>query len=165
MATDPVPGGVVFGREGRDLADAWKDGPEAYKGTTVAGFPNLFFLVGPNTGLGHNSMVYMIESQIAYVLDALRFMKRRRAGSVDVRPQCQAAHNAELQQRLRYTVWSVGGCKSWYMHPSGKNTTLWPGATWRFREKLRRFDAPAYRVETLRAEEVSPAGEAVSVTN
>jgi cation diffusion facilitator CzcD-associated flavoprotein CzcO len=146
-ATDPVPRGVVFGRDGQDLFDAWPQGPEAYKGAAVTGFPNLFFLMGPNTGLGHNSMVYMIESQIAYVIDAIRTMKTRRLHSVEVRADAQERFNASLHQRMRRSIWSVGGCVSWYVHPvSGRNVTLWPGFTWQFRRLTRRFDAAAYQL-------------------
>ncbi len=116
-ANDPIPRGVVFGRDDRDLLDSWTKGPEAYKGTTTAGFPNLFFLMGPNTGLGHNSMVYMIESQIAYVLDALKLMKRRELLSLEVKAPVQERYNEYLQRKLDRSVWSVGGCKSWYLHP------------------------------------------------
>jgi cation diffusion facilitator CzcD-associated flavoprotein CzcO len=144
-ATDPVPPGVVFGRDGVDLGERWKTGPEAYKGTTVAGFPNLFFLMGPNTGLGHNSMVYMIESQIAYVLDALKTMNKKQLTSIEVNQKAQDSFNAEIQSKMTGTVWSEGGCQSWYIHPvSGKNVTLWPGFTWQFRQQTRRFDAGAY---------------------
>ncbi|MDP9142709.1 MAG: NAD(P)/FAD-dependent oxidoreductase [Pseudomonadota bacterium] len=146
-ATDPVARGVVFGRDGQDLFDAWPQGPEAYKGAAVAGFPNLFFLMGPNTGLGHNSMVYMIESQIAYVIDAIRTMKNRRLRSVEVRADAQERFNKSLHQRMRRSIWSVGGCVSWYVHPeSGRNVTLWPGFTWQFRRLTRRFDAHAYQL-------------------
>lgn len=149
-ATDPVPKGLIRGRNGDDLAKVWRDGPEAYKGTTVAGFPNLFMLTGPNTGLGHTSMVYMIESQLPYVLDALRLMRRRGLKSVDVDPDWQARYNQALHRRLQGTVWNAGGCSSWYLHPvSGKNPTIWPGFTWRFRRMLRRFDIRAYRVTRL----------------
>jgi cyclohexanone monooxygenase len=146
-ATDPMPKGVLFGRGGQDITETWKDGPEAYKGTTVAGFPNLFLIVGPNTGLGHNSMVYMIESQVNYVMDALRQMERKALRSVDVKPDVQAAFNSKIQGELSHAVWSAGGCKSWYLHPSGKNTSLWPGFTFVFRRKLRRFDLAAYVAE------------------
>ena len=146
-AADPIPPGVVFGRNGIDLGELWKNGPEAYKGTTVAGFPNLFFLMGPNTGLGHNSMVYMIESQIAYVLDALKLIRKKRLSSVEVRQKVQSAYNDDIQNRMSGSVWSSGGCQSWYIHPvSGKNVTLWPGFTWQFRQKTRRFDAASYRL-------------------
>ena len=152
QATDPLPRGVVFGREGRDLLDAWPRGPEAYKGASVAGFPNLFFLMGPNTGLGHNSMVYMIESQVAYVMDALRTMQDWRLQSVEVSPQAQADYNADMESRSRRTVWSTGGCKSWYLHPvSGRNVTLWPGFTWQFRRLTKVFDPAAYRLKPLAA--------------
>ncbi|MDR3417415.1 MAG: NAD(P)/FAD-dependent oxidoreductase [Nevskia sp.] len=150
-ATDPMPRGMLFGRDGVDLVDAWKDGPEAYKGTTVAGFPNLFILMGPNTGLGHNSMVYMIESQVKYVLDALRQMDAQGLRSVDVKPEVQAGFNSTLQKQLGHTIWNTGGCNSWYLHPSGKNTTLWPGFTFRFRRLVSRFDLASYTAQDERA--------------
>ncbi|MFA5938121.1 MAG: NAD(P)/FAD-dependent oxidoreductase [Sinimarinibacterium sp.] len=157
-AADPVPRGVVFGRKNKDLVDAWPQGPEAYKGASVAGFPNLFFLMGPNTGLGHNSMVYMIESQIAYVLDALRTMDKEQLRSVEVRPDAQLRFNQSLHERMRRAIWSVGGCMSWYVHPvSGRNVTLWPGFTWQFRLQTRRFDAQAY---VLRGAEHAPRYDA-----
>lgn len=144
-ATDPVPPGVIFGRDGLDLGELWKNGPEAYKGTAVAGFPNLFFLMGPNTGLGHNSMVYMIESQIAYVLDALKTLREKQLTSIEVAQKAQDSFNAGIQSKMTGTVWSAGGCQSLYIHPvSGKNVTLWPGFTWQFRQQTRRFDAGAY---------------------
>jgi cation diffusion facilitator CzcD-associated flavoprotein CzcO len=144
--TSPIPRGMFRGAGGRDLADAWAAGPEAYKGTTVAGFPNLFLLVGPNCGLAHSSMVLMIESQIAYVMDALRVMRARGISRVDVRPAAQAAFNQALQARLGRKVWSTGGCKSWYLTESGKNVALWPGFTWQFRRLTRRFDADRYQL-------------------
>lgn len=151
QAADPVPRGTVFGHGGTDLLDNWKDGPEAYKGTSVAGFPNLFFLMGPNTGLGHNSMVYMIESQIAYVTDALRLMRKGELRSIEVREDAQKAFNNRIQSKLGGTVWNIGGCQSWYLHPvSGKNVTLWPDFTWKFRQQTRQFDADAYRLESAR---------------
>jgi cation diffusion facilitator CzcD-associated flavoprotein CzcO len=142
-AQDPMPRGVVFGRGGVDLLDAWKDGPEAYLGLSVAGFPNFFMLVGPNTGLGHNSMVYMIESQIAYVMDALKTMQSRKLKAVDVKPEAQVTFNAGIQGKLANTVWTTG-CKSWYVDANGKNTTLWPGFTFVYRGKTRRFPATQY---------------------
>ena len=165
-AADPVPEGMIVGRDGQDLGTLWRDGPAAYKGTTVAGFPNLFFLMGPNTGLGHSSVVYMIESQIRYVMDALRCLDREGITSVEVLPEAEAAYNARVQNRLSSAVWNTGGCRSWYLHPvSGRNVTLWPEFTWRFRRQTRRFDMAAYRVERgspLRAREsgISPGRRA-----
>jgi cation diffusion facilitator CzcD-associated flavoprotein CzcO len=144
-ATAPVPRGAILGSEGLDLVDAWPSGPEAYKGTTVSGFPNMFFLVGPNTGLGHNSIIYMIESQLAYVLGALRHMQRHKLTRVEVRADVQAHYNAALQEKARRAIWSVGGCKSWYVHQeSGKNVTLWPDYTFSFRKITKHFDPEAY---------------------
>jgi cation diffusion facilitator CzcD-associated flavoprotein CzcO len=136
----------VRGRDGRSLSETWNGSMEAYLGTSIAGFPNLFMLVGPNTGLGHNSIVFMIESQVEYLLGALRTMDRRGLASVDVRPEVQDAYNAELQESLRGTVWSTGGCASWYLDDTGRNTTLWPGSTWPFRRRTRRFDPSAYKL-------------------
>jgi cation diffusion facilitator CzcD-associated flavoprotein CzcO len=135
---------VVRGRDGRTLADVWGGSPEAYKGAAVAGFPNLFLLVGPNTGLGHNSIVFMIESQIEYVGDALATMRRRGASRVEVRPEAQAAYNAEVQRLTRGTVWVSGGCASYYIDRNGRNASLWPTFTWPFRRRTREFDEGAY---------------------
>ncbi|MGA2926486.1 MAG: NAD(P)/FAD-dependent oxidoreductase [Solirubrobacteraceae bacterium] len=142
--TTPPFAAFVRGRDGMLLADAWNRGMSAYLGTTIAGFPNAFMLVGPNTGLGHSSMIYMIESQIAYVMDALRTIDRAGAAAVDVRREVQAAYNDELQQRLARTVWNAGGCRSWYLDASGRNTTLWPSFTFAFRERTRRFKPSDY---------------------
>jgi len=149
-ASDPIPRGLVFGRGGVDLVDTWPDGPEAYKGTTVAGFPNFFMLMGPNTGLGHNSMVYMIESQVQYVLQAMHYMQRHGVAEIEVSTTAQARYNHEIQNKLKDSVWNSGGCQSWYLHPvSGKNVTLWPGFTWQFRQQTRQFDKSAYHLTAL----------------
>ena len=133
----------VYGRGGQSLADRWHAGLSAYLGTTVSGFPNLFLLIGPHTGLGHNSMVYMIESQINYILDCLRTMDRRNLRAVEVRPDVQEAFDMEMQRRMRGTVWT-SGCTSWYLDANGRNTTLWPGFTFEFRRKTRHFDPQHY---------------------
>jgi cation diffusion facilitator CzcD-associated flavoprotein CzcO len=142
--TDIPIAGMVRGRDGRTLADVWGGSPEAYKGATVAGFPNLFLLVGPNTGLGHNSIVFMIESQVDYVGDALATMRRRGANRLEVRPQAQAGYNAEVQRLTRGTVWVSGGCASYYIDRNGRNSSLWPTFTWPFRRRTREFDEAAY---------------------
>src|SRR3954468_20247376 len=137
----------VRGPEGT-LAEAWGEGMQAYLGTTVSGFPNLFMLVGPNTGLGHNSIVYMIESQLNYLVDALAVMDRRGLASVEVRPEVLKGFNEDLQRRLEGSVWNSGGCASWYLDAHGHNRTLWPRQTWTFRRLTRRFDPVCYRVTT-----------------
>ncbi|MGZ8738539.1 MAG: flavin-containing monooxygenase, partial [Nocardioides sp.] len=142
----------IVGREGRSLAETWADGGmAAYKGTTVHGFPNYFSIVGPNTGLGHSSMVLMIESQVAYVRDALRTMARNRYATVEPRVDAQQAWNADLQKRLGRTVWNSGGCASWYLDERGRNTVLWPRTTFAFRGLLSEFDAAAYDVSAAAA--------------
>jgi len=142
--TDMPTAERVQGREGVTLAEHWDGSPQAYLGTTVAGYPNLFFLTGPNTGLGHTSLVYMIESQISYVLDAMRTSLRRGMATVDVRPDVLEAYNSRLQRRMQTTVWITGGCASWYIDSKGRNSALWPGLTWPFRRRTARFDPAAY---------------------
>jgi cation diffusion facilitator CzcD-associated flavoprotein CzcO len=141
-----VPRGMFVGSKGRDIVDAWASGLQAYKGTTVSGFPNLFLIAGPNTGLGHTSMVFMIESQITYVVDALRRMRDKGWASVDVRPEMLTAYSEGLQRKHTHAVWS-SGCRSWYLDARGRNTTVWPGFTFTFRRQTARFDAAAYVIE------------------
>jgi len=135
----------IRGRAGRLLAQDWQDdGAQAYLGTTVSGFPNLFLLTGPNSGSAHNSVVLGIEAQVRYVLDALRVMAARRLASVDVRPQAQEAFVREVAARTAGTVLTKGGCHSWFLDHAGRNTTVWPWFTARFRWLTRRFDIENY---------------------
>jgi cation diffusion facilitator CzcD-associated flavoprotein CzcO len=137
----------LIGRRGVRLADHFAEhGMQAYKGTTVNGFPNLFFVVGPNTGLGHSSMVFMIESQAAYITDAISHLKTHGVVSAEPRAEVQAAFTNDLQQRMQRTVWSAGGCASWYLDEHGRNVTLWPRATFTFRRLLSAFDPDAYEL-------------------
>ncbi|GAC1358474.1 MAG: NAD(P)/FAD-dependent oxidoreductase [Ktedonobacteraceae bacterium] len=150
----------IHGRSGRSLADEWHTGPHAYYGTTIVGFPNLFLLVGPNTGLGHNSMVFMIESQLNYILDCLYTMDRRNLQTVEVRSDSEDAYNREMQTRMRGTVWT-SGCASWYLDARGHNTTLWPGFTFEFRYRTRHFDLQHYNVMSREAS--TSVGKAASM--
>ena len=142
--TDTPYAQQVRGRDATRISDVWQGSPRAYLGTSVPGFPNLFVLLGPNTGLGHSSMVYMIESQIEHVLGAIDAMDRSGAATIEVRPEAHAAFNREVDERMRGTVWDVGGCASFYLDASGRNATLWPDWTWRFRQRAANFDANAY---------------------
>jgi cation diffusion facilitator CzcD-associated flavoprotein CzcO len=145
QVTDPPVAHRVVGRDGRTLAETWAErGMSALRGATIAGFPNLFFLVGPNTGLGHNSIVYMIESQVGYVMDALSQMEARGAGSIEARQAAQDAYNERVQADLQGTVWNAGGCSSWYLDAHGRNTTLWPTFTWAYRHQVRSIDVSEY---------------------
>jgi cation diffusion facilitator CzcD-associated flavoprotein CzcO len=135
----------IKGADGRRLGELWRaDGMQAYKGSTVAGFPNLFLLLGPNTGLGHSSALLIIESQLNYLMDALRTMDEYGLATVEVRGDAQQAYNTDVQRRMARTVWTTGGCASWYLDAQGRNTTLWPGFTFTFRQLTRRFDHAAY---------------------
>jgi cation diffusion facilitator CzcD-associated flavoprotein CzcO len=137
---------IVRGRDEALMSDVWNGSPQAYRGTAVAGFPNLFIITGPNTGLGHNSLVYMIEAQLDYLMDGVRVIDQRGATRIEVRRVAQDAYNAELQSRMGRTVWNSGGCSSWYIDANGKNTTIWPDYTWRFRRQTRAFDSAAYEL-------------------
>jgi cation diffusion facilitator CzcD-associated flavoprotein CzcO len=136
----------IRGRGGVLLDDLWHGSPRAHLGSTVAGFPNLFFMLGPNTGLGHSSMVYMIESQIAHVLAALRHMREHRAETIEVRPEVQERYNAALERQLEGTVWNTG-CASWYLDRTGRNSTAWPDWTWRFRRRVAQLDPAEYELD------------------
>lgn len=141
--TDVLSGLDVYGRGGRSLEEEWKTGAEAYLGINTSGYPNLFFLMGPNTGLGHNSMVYMIEAQIHYTMEAIKALDRAGKRSVDVKPEVQRRYNARIQERLAKTVWA-SGCQSWYLDEAGKNSTTWPGFTFEYRARTLRFPEKHY---------------------
>ena len=158
QATEQPIADLIKGRDGQTLGQAWSErGVQGYKGATVHGFPNLFFVIGPNTGLGHSSMVYMIESQVAYLVDAWRQMRRHGLATVEPHAAAEQAWNADLQRRMRRTVWSTGGCRSWYLDAHGRNVALWPRTTYTFRRLTSSFDLGAYRSTAL-ADRPEPAG-------
>ena len=136
----------VRGRDGRTLAEHWDGTLSALRGTTVAGFPNLFFVLGPNTGLGHTSVVLMAEAQAGYIRQALEHMERAGVEVIEPRQETQDAWNEEIQRRSQGTVWLNGGCNSWYIDRNGKNSTLWPGYTFRFFSEMKRFEPSEYRM-------------------
>jgi cation diffusion facilitator CzcD-associated flavoprotein CzcO len=130
----------VIGRGGVNLFDSWEEnGPEAYYGTVVSGYPGLLFVLGPNTGLGHNSQLHVIESQFNYIMDYFREMDKLSTGYLDVKPMAQKAFNDDIHKQLDGMVWSSGGCNSWYLHDSGRNSTLWPGYTATYRRKTQKI--------------------------
>jgi cation diffusion facilitator CzcD-associated flavoprotein CzcO len=145
--TDPPIAMRLRGKDGRTLAEHWSGGLSAHRGLTVAGFPNMFFLIGPNTGLGHNSIVVMIEAQLRYVLDVLEQMDANAIGGIEPRPDVQAAYNERLQRALAGTVWNTGGCSSWYLDANGRNTTIWPTFTFTFHKEMWRCDLSEYDVQ------------------
>jgi cation diffusion facilitator CzcD-associated flavoprotein CzcO len=132
----------VTGRDGRVL-----DGTEAYHGVTADGFPNFFMLLGPNTGLGHTSVVFMIESQIQHVMSCLKILSRDKADTIEVSASAQQRFNRGLQQRLGRAVWNAGGCRSWYLDADGVNRALWPGFSVEYWARTRRAHRGAYLVD------------------
>ncbi|TQN43477.1 cation diffusion facilitator CzcD-associated flavoprotein CzcO [Blastococcus colisei] len=142
--TDLPIAGKICGRDGRTLADVWSAGMVSNRSATVAGFPNLFLLVGPNVGVGHTSMVYMIESQVAYVDDALQTMDAEGLAVLETTPEAQEAWRSLIAEKSKGTVWLAGGCASWYLDEHGHNTTLWPDFTFRFRRLTRKLDRENY---------------------
>ena len=154
VTDNPVAHRVV-GAQGRTLAEHWREtGMSAYMGTAISQFPNLFMLAGPNTGIGHTSLVVMIEAQLRYVTSALRFMSSSGAGRLEVRPTVVQRWSDRVQRKAAGTVWNSGGCASWYLDAEGRNTTIWPDYTYRFVRMTRRFDPAKY-------EAVARVGEGV----
>lgn len=137
----------VTGADGMTLTESWKDGMQALRGASAAGFPNWMTIIGPNTGLGNSSMILMIESQLNYMADYLRQLNVL-GGKValDARPSAVSAWNRRVQDRMKRTVWNTGGCNSWYLDANGRNTTVWPGTTAEFRKATRTVDVSEYQV-------------------
>jgi cyclohexanone monooxygenase len=150
--TDPPIAARVRDAEGRSIADGWKGSPRGYLGTSVAGYPNFFLLIGPNVGNGHGSAIVLIEAQLGYIVDALNTMRDRGLGTVEVRREVQDAYNERVQAALAGTVWNAGGCQSYYIDVNGTNSTIYPWTTIDLRRRTARFDPSEY---VLR--EASPA--------
>jgi len=148
--TDPAIAHQLRGADGRTLAETWDGSPEAYRGTTVSGFPNLFLMYGPNTNLGHSSIVFMLESQYRYLLKAMRAMRDGGLGRLEVRKDVQRAYNEEVQRRLKGSVWNAGRCASWYLDDDGENAVMWSDFTWRFRRLADSFELDEHEVEPAR---------------
>jgi cation diffusion facilitator CzcD-associated flavoprotein CzcO len=135
------------GRDGVPLAERWAKHREAYLGTTVAGYPNYFMLVGPNTATGHTSVLLYAEAQIEYVLQCLRHVERHGARSIEVRAERQHAFSESIREKLQGTVWLLGGCDSWYLNERGGTSVLWPGTTWEFQAGLRQLVPSDYELD------------------
>ncbi|KEZ76629.1 flavin-containing monooxygenase [Salinisphaera hydrothermalis] len=139
----------VKGLGGNDLNAAWADGAEAYKGVTVSGFPNLFFLMGPNTGPSHTSVLAFTEMQMEYIAKAIGHMARHDLKWMTVKKSVQDRFNRGIQKRMKHTSWT-SGCNSWYLTDSGKNTTLYPGFNWEYRMRLWLFRPSEYESAPMR---------------
>ncbi len=145
--TDPPVATAVRGPDGRTMAETWGGSPQAYLGTTVAGFPNLFLLVGPNSALGHSSIIFVIEQQVHYAVEAMKHMRFHALGRMEVDPAVQKAYLERVDRRLAGAVWATGGCGSYYLDATGRTSTIWPWSLPRMHQMLRRFDAEHYRVQ------------------
>jgi cation diffusion facilitator CzcD-associated flavoprotein CzcO len=140
----------IRGRGGRLLADRWQGSPQAHLGMSVNGYPNLFMLLGPNTGLGHNSVLLMIEAQIAYLGRALRYRRAHGLHTLEPTARAQADYVAAVDRGSKGSVWTAGGCLSWYLDVTGRNSTLWPGSVRAYQRRLARFEIGDYEVRLPR---------------
>jgi cation diffusion facilitator CzcD-associated flavoprotein CzcO len=142
--TDQPIADRLVGRDGRTLADHWQGSPQAYNTVTVHGFPNLFLLLGPNSGLGHSSVVVMAEAGIDHLLAAMEHLRSTGAAALEPSPEAQSAFVREVDRRMAGSVWTSGGCRSWYLDGTGRNSALWPGFTMPFRRRLRTLKPKDY---------------------
>ena len=146
-ASEPLIGCRIVGRGGVEIHDAWKERMSAYLGVTVTGFPNFFMMLGPNTGLGHNSVILMIEAQVNYAMKCLKLMNRRKHKVMEVRAETQQRFVEDVYRRMKRTVWQSGGCHSWYQDQrTGEITTLWPGSVVSYLRRTRSVSASDYEL-------------------
>jgi cation diffusion facilitator CzcD-associated flavoprotein CzcO len=123
---------LIQDSQGRTLASAWRGSPQAYMGTTVHGFPNLYLLHGPNIGLGHTSVVYMLEAQARHIAGVVRMAQAKGCAVVEPTAAAQQRFVTRIEQMMRGTVWVAGGCDSWYLDETGRNSSIWPGFTFSY---------------------------------
>lgn len=137
---------AFYGKNGLLLDEFWSETVQAYKGITIPEMPNLFMMLGPNTGLAHNSIILMLESQCNYIMEGLKYMDRTKNAVFEIKPEVCREWNQHLQEKLKKSVWQTGGCKSWYLDKKGNNTTLYPGFTFAYRFETEKFDSQSFRV-------------------
>ena len=138
-ATDGVISYPVIGRKGVTLADVWADFPRAYLGTTAPGFPNLFIVTGPNTGIGHTSALFIIEAQMQYIMRAIDYTRKTNSTSIEVTAEAEDHYTQKIHKEMAKTVWQTGGCNSWYKSKSGKVIAMFPGFSFTFRRWAKHF--------------------------
>ncbi|EKF72911.1 cyclohexanone monooxygenase [Alcanivorax hongdengensis A-11-3] len=144
FVTEPPIADHIFNNDGESLSQMWKDGMQAYRGTTISGLPNAFMVLGPNLGIGHNSAFIVIEAQINYIISTLTTMRERQLSRVEVKDQVQKTYNRKVQKDLQGTVWNTGGCSSYYLDKNGFNSVGFPWSTLKMQRLLREFDADSY---------------------
>ena len=136
----------VFDGRGRSLADLWRGGPNAYLGSMIPGFPNLFMMLGPNAGTGHTSVVVIAEAQAGHVVRCLRMLEQRAADTIDVTPETHAAWEADVDALMGPSVWNTGGCRSWYQDAEGRNRVIYPNFSYEFIRRTRRVEPAFFRL-------------------
>jgi cation diffusion facilitator CzcD-associated flavoprotein CzcO len=134
----------IYDADGMTMAERWDGNPTAYLGTSVAGYPNCYLIHGPNIGTGHNSVLHMFESQANYITAAISYTRDHGLASVEPTQAAHAACSVEVDRMSAGTVWTAGGCQSWYLNESGRNVNIWPGTTFDFRRRTSRFDPAAH---------------------
>lgn len=138
-ATDGVISYPVTGKDGKKLQEVWSEFPRAYLGTTVPGFPNLFIVTGPNTGIGHTSAIFVIEAQMNYIMKSLDQLKKQGKQSIEVKPEAEASYTDMIHSEMNKTVWKTGGCNSWYQSKSGHVIAMFPGFSFTYRQMANKF--------------------------
>ena len=144
FVTEPPIADHIYNDAGDSLSQMWKDGMQAYRGTTIAGLPNAFMVLGPNLGIGHNSAFIVIEAQINYILSTLTTMREQQLSRVEVKADSQKTYNRKVQKDLQGTVWNTGGCSSYYLDKNGFNSVGFPWSTLEMQRLLKDFDAENY---------------------
>jgi len=144
-ATDGVISYPVLGKGGQSLAKVWEEFPRAYLGTAIPGFPNFFVVTGPNTGIGHTSAIFIIESQMNYILDSLKRLQQSGKQSIEVKPEAEAEYTRMIHSEMEKTVWKAGGCRSWYQSKSGHVIAMFPGFSFTYRWLAAHFKPKHHR--------------------
>jgi cation diffusion facilitator CzcD-associated flavoprotein CzcO len=145
-ATDGVISYPVIGKGGQSVAEVWAQYPRAYLGTCMPGFPNLFVVTGPNTGIGHTSAIFVIEAQMEYIRRAIQAVQARQGKSIEVKPQAEASYTAMIHSEMKKTVWHWGGCNSWYKSKSGHVIAMFPGFSFTFRQMCKAFKPADHQI-------------------
>ncbi len=135
----------VHDGKGHTLADVWAGSPKAYMGTTIHGFPNLYLLHGPNIGLGHTSVIYMLEAQAEHIVGVIKLADQKGYDIIEPTAQAQQHFVDQIEHNMKGTVWVAGGCNSWYLDSTGRNSSLWPSFTFRFRNLATSIKAQDYQ--------------------
>ena len=145
-ATDGVISYPVIGKDGKSVAEVWSEYPRAYLGTAMPGFPNLFVVTGPNTGIGHTSAIFVIEAQMQYITDSIAALQKSGKESIEVKPEAEEAYTAMIHSEMNKTVWKTGGCNSWYQSKSGHVIAMFPGFSFTYRQLAGRFKKDHHRL-------------------